>query len=71
VTQLKVLQEAISLFVFIGFAWAYFRIVPNWRTGLAVLLIVIAVAIVPRKNPEEPGKPLDAPPAAAEDDAKG
>ena len=50
VTQLKVMQEAITLLVFVGFAWAYFDVTPNWRTGLAVLLVMGAVAIVPRKE---------------------
>jgi uncharacterized protein (DUF486 family) len=50
VTQLKVIQEAITMFVFVGFAWAYFGVVPNWRTGLAVLLVIAAVLIVPRKE---------------------
>jgi uncharacterized protein (DUF486 family) len=50
VTQLKVIQEAITMFVFVGFAWAYFGVVPNWRTGLAVFLVIAAVLIVPRKE---------------------
>jgi uncharacterized protein (DUF486 family) len=50
VTQLKVMQEAITLLVFVGFAWVYFKQQPNWRTGLAVLLVLAAVAVVPRKT---------------------
>lgn len=50
VTQLKIMQEAITLLVFVGFAWVYFKEVPNWRTGLAILLVIAAVAIVPRKG---------------------
>jgi uncharacterized protein (DUF486 family) len=50
VTQLKIAQEAISLLVFIGFAWAYFQVKPNWRTFLAVAMVLAAVAIVPRKT---------------------
>jgi uncharacterized protein (DUF486 family) len=61
VTQLKIIQEAITLLVFVAFAWGYFREVPNWRTLLAVMLVLTAVAIVPRK--EEPPK-ADPPPAA-------
>jgi uncharacterized protein (DUF486 family) len=61
VTQLKFLQEAITLVVFVGFAWAYFKVVPNWRTGLAVLLVMTAVLVVPRK-------PADEPPAAPTDE---
>lgn len=60
-TQLKVIQEAITLLMFVGFAWVYFKEVPNWRTGLAVLLVMVAVAIVPRKGeadakPEQPAE---------------
>lgn len=49
VTQLKFMQEAITLVVFVLFAWAYFKTVPNWRTGLAIVLVIAAVMIVPRK----------------------
>lgn len=58
VTQLKIIQEAITLLVFVGFAWVYFREVPTWRTGLAVVLVLTAVAIVPRKE-----EPKENPPA--------
>ena len=34
-TQLKVMQEVISLSVFAVFAWLYFGEAPTWRTGLA------------------------------------
>jgi uncharacterized protein len=53
VTQLKVIQEAITLVMFVGFAWAVFGEIPNWRTGLAVLLVLAAVVIVPRKGEGE------------------
>jgi uncharacterized protein len=42
-TQLKILQEIISISVFIVFAYLYFNEKPTWRTGLAFLLIVLAV----------------------------
>jgi len=45
-TQLKVMQEAISLSVFIVFAWLYFGEAPTWRTAAAFVLITIAVALV-------------------------
>ena len=45
-TQLKVIQEVISLSVFAAFAFLYFREVPTWRTILAFLLIVAAVFLV-------------------------
>jgi uncharacterized protein (DUF486 family) len=57
VTQLKVMQEAITLIAFVGFAWVYFKEVPNWRTGLAVLLVLAAVAVVPRQGEAEEVKP--------------
>ena len=41
-TQLKVIQEVISLTVFAVFAFFYFREVPGWRAGLAFVLIVVA-----------------------------
>lgn len=50
-TQLKILQEAISLTVFVLFAWWYFGDVPTWRTGAACLLIVFAVLLVRGDGP--------------------
>jgi uncharacterized protein (DUF486 family) len=45
-TQLKIIQEAISLGVFVAFAWLYLGERPNWRTAVAMLLIVAAVALI-------------------------
>ena len=45
-TQLKILQEVITLGVFIAFAWLYLGESPTWRTGVAMLLVITAVAIV-------------------------
>ncbi len=45
-TQLKILQEAISITVFLVFAWLYFGEMPTWRAVVAFVLIMIAVAIV-------------------------
>jgi uncharacterized protein (DUF486 family) len=45
-TQLKIIQEIVSLSVFAVFAWLYFGEAPTWRTGLAFLLILAAVALV-------------------------
>jgi uncharacterized protein (DUF486 family) len=59
-TQLKVIQEAVSLAVFAVCAAIYFREMPTWRTGLAFVLILGAVALVGGKNGN--GEP---PPAAA------
>ncbi len=45
-TQLKIIQEVISVAVFVVFAFFYFREVPTWRTGLAFALILAAVFLV-------------------------
>ena len=63
VTQLKVIQEAVSLGVFVVFAWVYFGEVPTWRAGVAFLLITVAVAVV-RYDPDNRRPPEPA--AAAE-----
>jgi uncharacterized protein (DUF486 family) len=41
--QLKILQEVITLVVFIGFAWIAFRSTPRWNEWVAMGLIVLAV----------------------------
>lgn len=45
--QLKVLQEAISVTVFLGFLMLYLKQVPTWRefAGLVLILAGVAVAI--------------------------
>jgi uncharacterized protein (DUF486 family) len=43
--QLKIIQEAISISVFLAFSALYLRETPNWRTGLAMVLILAAVAV--------------------------
>ncbi len=45
-TQLKVIQEVVSLGVFVVFAWLYFGDVPTWRTVAAFGMIAGAVALV-------------------------
>jgi uncharacterized protein (DUF486 family) len=50
-TQLKVIQEAISLCVFVAFAWWRLGESPTWRTALAFGLILAAVVIVRSGNP--------------------
>jgi uncharacterized protein (DUF486 family) len=45
-TQLKVIQEIISLTVFAIFSFYYFEEAPTWRTVLAFVLIVMAVFLV-------------------------
>src|SRR5438093_12269279 len=41
--QLKIIQEVISITVFVIFNFLYLKEAPNWRTGLAFALIVGAV----------------------------
>lgn len=60
-TQLKVIQEVVSLSVFAVFAAVYLKELPTWRTGLAFLLIVAAVALVRGEG----GTGTTAPPPAA------
>jgi hypothetical protein len=43
--QLKIIQEAISIGVFLVFSAVYLKESPNWRSGLAMLLILAAVAL--------------------------
>ena len=45
-TQLKIIQEAVSLTVFAVFAYFYLGEVPTWRTAAAFGLIVAAVALI-------------------------
>ena len=44
--QLKILQEAITLIVFIGFAWLYLGESLRWNQALAMALILAAVFLV-------------------------
>ncbi len=44
--QLKIFQEVISVSVFVVFNYFYLKEPPTWRTGLAFLLIIGAVALV-------------------------
>ena len=57
-SQLKIIQEAITLGVFVIFAWAYLGEAPTWRTAVAMLLVLAAVAVV-RSGPsaERPEQP--------------
>src|SRR5438034_8445022 len=43
--QLKVIQEAISIAVFLIFSVLYLREAPSWRVGVAFALILLAVAL--------------------------
>ena len=63
-TQLKIIQEVISLSGFAIFAWLYFGELPTWRSGLAVVLVIIAVALV-RGSPPGETTPVVTDPATA------
>lgn len=56
-TQLKLMQEVITLCVFVVFAWLYLDEKPTWRTAAAFALIVIAVALVRGDGPKAQEKP--------------
>jgi drug/metabolite transporter (DMT)-like permease len=56
-TQLKVIQEVISLSVFAIFAAIYLRETPTWRTAAAFLLIVAAVALIRGDSNGKPPEP--------------
>jgi hypothetical protein len=43
VTQLKIIQECISLSVFVVYAWVVFYEKIKWNTALALLLVIAAV----------------------------
>jgi uncharacterized protein (DUF486 family) len=42
--QLKIIQECITLVVFVGFAWVWLRETPKWNHLVAFGLVVAAVA---------------------------
>jgi len=44
--QLKIIQEIISITVFVVFNYFYLREPPTWRTALAFALIVAAVVLL-------------------------
>jgi uncharacterized protein len=43
VTQLKIIQEGISLTVFVGYAWIVFQEKLRWNTALALVFVFFAV----------------------------
>jgi uncharacterized protein (DUF486 family) len=62
--QLKVLQEAITLVVFAGFAWLYLGERLRWNEAVAFLLVFAAVAVanLPAGRPPPPAPIVAAPP---------
>ena len=67
--QLKITQEVITILVFLGFAWIYFKETPKWNHWVAFALIVGAVyfTFLPQ---EQPGDPEPVPVATVEDTAQ-
>lgn len=59
-TQLKLMQEVITLCVFVVFAWLYLGEKPTWRTAAAFGLIVLAVMLVRGDGPKPPEEPVPA-----------
>jgi uncharacterized protein len=53
-TQLKLIQEIVTLFVFVMFAWYYLDEKPTWRTAAAFALVALAVALVRNDAPKRP-----------------
>jgi uncharacterized protein (DUF486 family) len=51
VPQLKIIQEAITLLVFVGFTVIYFRTLPRWNEWLALALIFAAVFVMQYFSP--------------------
>jgi uncharacterized protein len=43
--QLKIIQEAISICIFVLFSIVYLGETPNWRSAAALILIFVAVAL--------------------------
>ena len=52
--QLKIIQEAISISMFVVFSVFYLREAPSWRTGLAMVLMLGAVALAVPPGRAEP-----------------
>jgi len=48
-TQLKTMQEVMTLLVFVLFSWAYFGERPTWSTGIGFSLIVAGAWFIFRK----------------------
>lgn len=51
-TQLKIIQEVISISVFAVFIFFYLGEAPTWRSGIAFLLIIGAVMLIALERSE-------------------
>jgi uncharacterized protein (DUF486 family) len=58
--QLKVLQEGITLVVFVGFAWLWLGERLRWNEAAAFVLVFAAVAVanLPARRPAPPAEPV-------------
>lgn len=54
--QLKIIQEVISISIFVIFNYFYLKEAPTWRTGLAFALIVGAVMLIVQPSLSSPTK---------------
>src|SRR6267142_369400 len=59
--QLKIIQEIISISVFVVFSFFYLKEAPTWQTGVAFLLILAAVALVVKSPPAKPAVDVSQP----------
>lgn len=66
-TQLKIIQEVISLSVFAVFAFVYLGERPTWRSAAAFMLVIAAVALIRGDGPTEKH---EEPPVATEVEKK-
>lgn len=64
-TQLKIIQEVITLMVFGGFTVLYLREPPRWNDVVGFVLIVAAIAVVFGFKPRPAATPDMPPPVAA------
>lgn len=58
-SQLKIIQEVISIATFVVLSYFMLKEVPTWRTGIAFLLIIGAVVLVVYR-PDAPQTPPEA-----------
>jgi uncharacterized protein (DUF486 family) len=53
-TQLKIIQEIISIVAFVIFGYFYLKEVPTWKTATAFLFIMAAVALTATDRDSKP-----------------
>jgi uncharacterized protein (DUF486 family) len=64
--QLKIIQEGISITVFIAFSFLYLRESLTWRSAAAFILILAAVALAVTDKSEKPQPSVTGSPVAAQ-----